>query len=255
MSRVLEGQKRNFLFIVMLGVILILAVLLVWNLMGNKGETKNSVEGAAAASSSSAPSGGGQPSSASSSSATGRGDHKCDVPVAPDKAFSAELPSDYRFETTTHGVIYPISAQYGPTYKPGMVVGYCFAHNPTGAALAASQGSTIVGDTRATEAELRGLYSSRIAADLHSAPNSNTERVHARIAGYDIENYSPEKATIGIVVIAKDSDGKNTGFKVSIPLIWEDNDWKIDTDKKPEPSPLTKEPTYIFKAQGGSQSS
>ena len=176
------------------------------------------------------------------------------MPVAPDKAFSAELPSDYRFETTTRGVIYPISAQYGPTYKPG-VVGYCFAHNPTGAALAASQGSTIAGDTRATEAELRGLYSSRIAADLQYAPDYNAERVHARIAGYDIENYSPEKATIGIVVIAKDSDGKNTGFKVSIPLIWEDNDWKIDTDKKPEPSPLTKEPTYIFKAQGGSQSS
>ena len=250
MSRVLEGQKRNFLFIVMLGVILILAILLVWNLMGNKGETKNSAEGAS--SSSSAPSDGGQQTS---TPPTGRGNHKCDVPVAPDKAFSAELPSDYRFETTTHGVIYPISAQYGPTYKPGMVVGYCFAHNPTGAAMAASQGSTIVGDTRATEAELRGLYSSRIAADLHSAPNSNTEHVNARIAGYDIESYSPEKATIGIVVIAKDSDGKNTGFKVSIPLIWEDNDWKIDTDKKPEPSPLTKEPTYIFKAQGGSQSS
>ena len=250
MSRMSEVQKRNLAFIFMLCVILMLAVLLVWNLMGNKGENKNSAEGAA--SSSSAPSDGGQQSSVPSSNATGRGDHKCDVPVAPDKAFSAELPSDYRFETTTHGVIYPISAQYGPTYKPG-VVGYCFAHNPTGAALAASQGSTIVGDTRATEAELRGLYSSRIAADLHSAPNSNTERVNARIAGYDIENYSPEKATIGIVVIAKDSDGKNMGFKVSIPLIWEDNDWKIDTDKKPEPSPLTKEPTHIFKAQGGSQ--
>ena len=250
MPDVSKSRGRNFLFIVMLGVILILAILLVWNLMGNKGETKNSAEGAS--SSSSAPSDGGQQTS---TPPTGRGNHKCDVPVAPDKAFSAELPSDYRFETTTHGVIYPISAQYGPTYKPGMVVGYCFAHNPTGAALAASQGSTIVGDTRATEAELRGLYSSRIAADLHSAPNSNTEHVNARIAGYDIESYSPEKATIGIVVIAKDSDGKNTGFKVSIPLIWEDNDWKIDTDKKPEPSPLTKEPTYIFKAQGGSQSS
>ena len=248
MPDVSKSRGRNFLFIVMLGVILILAILLVWNLMGNKGETKNSAEGAS--SSSSAPSDGGQQTS---TPPTGRGNHKCDVPVAPDKAFSAELPSDYRFETTTHGVIYPISAQYGPTYKPGMVVGYCFAHNPTGAALAASQGSTIVGDTRATEAELRGLYSSRIAADLHSAPNSNTEHVNARIAGYDIESYSPEKATIGIVVIAKDSDGKNTGFKVSIPLIWEDNDWKIDTDKKPEPSPLTKEPTHMFKAQGGSQ--
>ena len=250
MSRVLEGQKRNFLFIVMLGVILILAVLLVWNLMGNKGETKNSVEGAAA-SSSPAPSEGGQQTS---TPPTGRGDHKCDVPVAPDKAFSAELPSDYRFETTTRGVIYPISAQYGPTYKPG-VVGYCFAHNPTGAALAASQGSTIAGDTRATEAELRGLYSSRIAADLQYAPDYNAERVHARIAGYDIENYSPEKATIGIVVLTKDSEGKNTGFKILMTVVWEDNDWKVDNNNAENATPLTKEPTYIFKAQGGSQSS
>ena len=251
MSRVIEGQKRNFLFIVMLGVILILAVLLVWNLMGNKGETKNSAEGAAAASSSSAPSGSGQQTS---TPPTGRGDHKCDVPVAPDKAFSAELPSDYRFETTTRGVIYPISAQYGPTYKPG-VVGYCFAHNPTGAALAASQGSTIAGDTRATEAELRGLYSSRIAADLQYAPDYNAERVHARIAGYDIENYSPEKATIGIVVLTKDSEGKNTGFKILMTVVWEDNDWKVDNNNAENVTPLTKEPTYIFKAQGGSQSS
>ena len=249
MSRVLEGQKRNFLFIVMLGVILILAVLLVWNLMGNKGETKNA-EGAAAASSS-APSGSGQQTS---TPPTGRGDHKCDVPVAPDKAFSAELPSDYRFETTTRGVIYPISAQYGPTYKPG-VVGYCFAHNPTGAALAASQGSTIAGDTRATEAELRGLYSSRIAADLQYAPDYNAERVHARIAGYDIENYSPEKATIGIVVLTKDSEGKNTGFKILMTVVWEDNDWKVDNNNAENATPLTKEPTYIFKAQGGSQNS
>ena len=249
MSRVLEGQKRNFLFIVMLGVILILAVLLVWNLMGNKGETKNSAGGVS--SSSSAPSEGGQQTS---TPPTGRGNHKCDVPVAPDKAFSAELPSDYRFETTTRGVIYPISAQYGPTYKPG-VVGYCFAHNPTGAALAASQGSTIAGDTRATEAELRGLYSSRIAADLQYAPDYNAERVHARIAGYDIENYSPEKATIGIVVLTKDSEGKNTGFKILMTVVWEDNDWKVDNNNAENATPLTKEPTYIFKAQGGSQSS
>ena len=63
---------RNFLFIVMLGVILMLAVLLVWNLMGNKGETKSSAEGAAV-SLSSATSGGGQQTS---TPPTGRGDHK-----------------------------------------------------------------------------------------------------------------------------------------------------------------------------------
>ena len=45
MPNVSKIRGRNFLFIAMLGVILILAVLLVWNLMGNKGETKNSAEG------------------------------------------------------------------------------------------------------------------------------------------------------------------------------------------------------------------
>ncbi|PAK58290.1 hypothetical protein B9K02_12625, partial [Lentilactobacillus kefiri] len=70
----------------MLGVILILAILLVWNLMGNKGETKNSAEGAAA-SSSSAPSGSGQQTG---TPPTGRGDHKCDLPVASEKEFSVE---------------------------------------------------------------------------------------------------------------------------------------------------------------------
>ena len=42
MSRMSEVQKRNLAFIFMLCVILMLAVLLVWNLMGNKGENKNS---------------------------------------------------------------------------------------------------------------------------------------------------------------------------------------------------------------------
>jgi len=159
MSRVLEGQKRNFLFIVMLGVILILAILLVWNLMGNKGETKNSAGGVS--SSSSAPSEGGQQTS---TPPTGRGDHKCEVPVASEKEFSVEAPSDYRFKKTYDGIKYPVSATYGPTYTPG-VVGYCFAHNPTGAAMAAITYMAAESDINATEAERRGLLSKRVAAE------------------------------------------------------------------------------------------
>ena len=69
------------------------------------------------------------------------------------------------------------------------------------------------------------------------------------------ENYSPEKATIGIVVLTKDSEGKNTGFKILMTVVWEDNDWKVDNNNAENATPLTKEPTYICKAQGGSQSS
>jgi len=247
MSRVIEGRKRNFLFIVMLGVILILAVLLVWNLMGNKGETKSSAEGAAAASSRSAPSGGGQQTSTPS---TGRGDHKCDVPVAPDKAFSAELPSDYQFKKTYDGIKYPVSATYGPTYTPG-VVGYCFAHNPAGAAMAAITYMAAESDINATEAERRGLLSKRVAAEYKpEAPESHpADSADARIAGYDIKSYSPERAVVDAVFLWK-SDGQNHIAKFSVPMVWEDGDWRVDAvESEIHLETVEHMPSQVFKAQ------
>ena len=249
MSRVLEGQKRNFLFIVMLGVILILAVLLVWNLMGNKGETKNSAEGAAAASSS-APSGSGQPSSASSSSATGRGDHKCDVPVASDKAFSGEAPSDYQFKTSAVGIVYPVSASVGPTYTPA-VVGYCFAHNPAGAAMAAAQVTAVMGDSRASGEELKGLFSASVRESLDMSAAKPVR--DTRIAGYEVEQYSPERAKIGVVVlVTREGESKQTAVKFTLPLVWENDDWKVDVNPDTvEPVLVTRVPGQVFKANGG----
>ena len=246
MSRVLEGQKRNFLFIVMLGVILILAVLLVWNLMGNKGETKNSAEGAAAASSSSAPSDGGQQTS---TPPTGRGDHKCDVPVAPDKAFSAEVPSDYQFKTSAVGIVYPVSASVGPTYTPA-VVGYCFAHNPAGAAMAAVQITAIGGDSRASEAEMKELLSASAGEGFHisvAEPVQNT-----RVAGCEIEQYSPEQAKVGVVaLVTPKGGGEQQALKVTIPVVWENDDWKVDVKPSTlKPVLVTRVPGQVFKANG-----
>ena len=242
-------RGRNFLFIVMLGVILILAVLLVWNLMGNKGETKSSAEGAAAASSS-APSGSGQPSSASSSSATGRGDHKCDVPVASDKAFSGEVPSDYQFKTSAVGIVYPVSASVGPTYTPA-VVGYCFAHNPAGAAMAAVQITAIGGDSRASGEELKGLFSASVRESLDMSAAKPVR--DTRIAGYEVEQYSPERAKIGVVVlVTREGESKQTAVKFTLPLVWENDDWKVDVNPDTvEPVLVTRVPGQVFKANGG----
>ena len=249
MPNVSKIRGRNFLFIVMLGVILILAVLLVWNLMGNKGETKNSAEGAAAASSS-APSGSGQPSSASSSSATGRGDHKCDVPVAPDKAFSGEAPSDYQFKTSTVGIVYPVSASAGPTYTPA-VVGYCFAHNPAGAAMAAAQVTAVMGDSRASGEELKGLFSASVRESLDMSAAKPVR--DTRIAGYEVEQYSPERAKIGVVVlVTREGESKQTAVKFTLPLVWENDDWKVDVNPDTvEPVLVTRVPGQVFKANGG----
>ena len=249
MPDVSKSRGRNFLFIVMLGVILILAVLLVWNLMGNKGETKNSAEGAAAASSS-APSGSGQPSSASSSSATGRGDHKCDVPVASDKAFSGEVPSDYQFKTSAVGIVYPVSASVGPTYTPA-VVGYCFAHNPAGAAMAAAQVTAVMGDSRASGEELKGLFSASVRESLDMSAAKPVR--DTRIAGYEVEQYSPERAKIGVVVlVTREGESKQTAVKFTLPLVWENDDWKVDVNPDTvEPVLVTRVPGQVFKANGG----
>ena len=249
MSRMSEVQKRNLAFIFMLCVILMLAVLLVWNLMGNKGETKNSAEGAAAASSS-APSGSGQPSSASSSSATGRGDHKCDVPVASDKAFSGEAPSDYQFKTSTVGIVYPVSASAGPTYTPA-VVGYCFAHNPAGAAMAAAQVTAVMGDSRASGEELKGLFSASVRESLDMSAAKPVR--DTRIAGYEVEQYSPERAKIGVVVlVTREGESKQTAVKFTLPLVWENDDWKVDVNPDTvEPVLVTRVPGQVFKANGG----
>ncbi len=248
MPDVSKSRGRNFLFIVMLGVILILAVLLVWNLMGNKGETKNSAEGAA--SSSSAPSDGGQQSSVPSSNATGRGDHKCDVPVAPDKAFSGEVPSDYQFKTSAVGIVYPVSASVGPTYTPA-VVGYCFAHNPAGAAMAAAQVTAVSGDSRASGEELKDLFSASVRESLDMSAAKPVR--DTRIAGYEVEQYSPERAKIGVVVlVTREGESKQTAVKFTVPLVWENDDWKVDVNPDAvEPVLVTRVPGQVFKANGG----
>ena len=248
MSRMSEVQKRNLAFIFMLCVILMLAVLLVWNLMGNKGENKNSAEGAA--SSSSAPSDGGQQSSVPSSNATGRGDHKCDVPVAPDKAFSGEAPSDYQFKTSTVGIVYPVSASAGPTYTPA-VVGYCFAHNPAGAAMAAAQVTAVMGDSRASGEELKGLFSASVRESLDMSAAKPVR--DTRIAGYEVEQYSPERAKIGVVVlVTREGESKQTAMKFTLPLVWENDDWKVDVNPDTvEPVLVTRVPGQVFKANGG----
>ncbi len=247
MPDVSKSRGRNFLFIAMLGVILILAVLLVWNLMGNKGETKNSAEGAAVASSSSAPSEGGQQTS---TPPTGRGDHKCDVPVAPDKAFSGEVPSDYQFKTSAVGIVYPVSASVGPTYTPA-VAGYCFAHNPAGAAMAAVQITAIGGDSRASEAEMKELLSASAGEGFHisvAEPVQNT-----RVAGYEIEQYSPEQAKVGVVaLVTPKGGGEQQALKVTIPVVWENDDWKVDVKPSTlKPVLVTRAPEQVFKANGG----
>ena len=170
--------------------------------------------------------------------------------MAPDKAFSGEAPSDYQFKTSTVGIVYPVSASAGPTYTPA-VVGYCFAHNPAGAAMAAAQVTAVMGDSRASGEELKGLFSASVRESLDMSAAKPVR--DTRIAGYEVEQYSPERAKIGVVVlVTREGESKQTAVKFTLPLVWENDDWKVDVNPDTvEPVLVTRVPGQVFKANGG----
>ena len=146
--------------------------------------------------------------------------------------------------------MYPVSASAGPTYTPA-VAGYCFAHNPAGAAMAAAQVTAVSGDSRASGEELRDLFSASVRENLDMSAAKPVR--DTRIAGYEVEQYSPERAKIGVVVlVTREGESKQTAVKFTVPLVWENDDWKMNA--KPdavEPVLVTRVPGQVFKVNGG----
>ena len=261
MSDMSKSRGRNFLFIVMLGVILILAILLVWNLMGNKGETKNSAGSASESSASSSTASGGVTagpqfpdvsplpttgSSAGALSVESDGHAKCDVKVDPDKAFSAEVPSDLRWDKTASGISYPMSTSVGPLYRPGYV-GQCYAHSPSGAAMAAINYTAAVNDNRTTEKERRLLLSQRLAAGEEPFAPGDGGGYKMVLIGYAVSSYSTDKAKITVYILNSDN-GENSLSKVDFSFVWENGDWKADTPESDyRMQPAMETPPQIFK--------
>ena len=85
---------------------------------------------------------------------------------------------------------------------------------------------------------------------LNEAPESHpADSADARIAGYDIKSYSPERAVVDAVFLWK-SDGQNHIAKFSVPMVWEDGDWHVDAvESEIHLETVEHMPSQVFKAQ------
>lgn len=171
----------------------------------------------------------------------------CDVKVPAGKEFSAEVPSDFTWAATSDGARYPVSRTYGPTVQVGHT-GQCFAHNPTGAAMAAIAALHGQSDSQASEAERRALLSSRLSSQTLDTPS--TERIDSQVYGYTIQGYSTERATIQVAVLYRAPQHQVVRF--TIRVVWESGDWRFDSEESEiNPSIVTETgelSTQIFKA-------
>lgn len=183
---------------------------------------------------------------AASSSASTNHRAVCDVKVPTGKESSAEVPSDYTWAATSDGAQYPVSAIYGPTVKVGKT-GQCFAHNPTGAAMAAISLLHAQSDPQISEAERRALLSARTSND--PLDNPTPQSLDMQVFGYEVQSYSPEQATVQFAILSRSP--RRVVVQFTIRVVWEDGDWRFDSDDSEIKAKVLTDtnqlPSHVFK--------
>ncbi|WP_298592559.1 hypothetical protein [uncultured Rothia sp.] len=223
---VLRSRRSSIFF--MVGV-LVIAGLLAVKVIFFPEQSRESA--APSASASASPSLSAVAASAGSVGADGRA--VCDVPVPAGKEFSAEVPEDYVWEQTPSGVHYPVSATYGPTVRQGRM-GQCFAHNPTGAAMAAINALTVAGNQEIPAADRRAIFSSRYAGKpdpWEGEDEDVSSDVSAMVYGFGIQGYSTERATVKVYTLAQSNTGETVSAWMPVRMVWENGDWRFDSEK------------------------
>lgn len=130
-----------------------------------------------------------------------------------------------------NAIAYPTSATYGPASSEG-AARTCFQQSPTGAlffaANAVAQGSDIATAEEWMEVALsEGPYRDTFLAQGAGADGGAGTRL--QIAGFKILSYDGSKATIDIAARFSGS-GETAVISAMYYLIWEDGDWKIDSN-------------------------
>lgn len=169
----------------------------------------------------------------------------CDMPESD----STAVPADIEWESSG-GVSWPQSASVGPTAEnDGFAT--CFERSPRGAALA---GATMLYSMAEHEpADAMAFYvtdSPGRSALLAAVGNSTSGEFVAglqesgvSLAGFNVLEYSPERATIQLVSNAPRS---LTGFHAApLTLVWVDGDWRL----KPQDDGSLGAPTPIRAGQ------
>lgn len=223
-KNLLKSRKTSVLFI--LGVAVLGGLLAVKVLFFPQNPRESA---APSLSASAAPSLSAVASSSASVGADGRA--VCDVKVPAGKEFSAELPEDYVWEQTADDIHYPVSATYGPAVRQGRL-GQCFAHNPTGAAMAAINASIVLGNPEISNR--RVILSSRFDGRAEPwAPDGEKdgEKILVALYAYSIQGYSHDRATVKVYMMAQKPGGSISIGWVPIRMVWENGDWRLDSEE------------------------
>jgi hypothetical protein len=147
----------------------------------------------------------------------------CDVPEG-DTSSKPAMPKDLRWEADK-GWTWPVSDTYGPT-KTKDGYGVCFARSPLGAALTAvsMNASANLISARKT-VELYTMDSKGKEVLLAKTPNEPAATSPASFAGFIVDSFTEDEASITLVIATPASSSGYTGLPLTFR--WIDGDWKL----------------------------
>jgi len=182
-------------------------------------------------------------SSSTTATTTGTG-ASCSLPAG-----NQAVP-DYTPAGITWQIFQTIALPYSPTYGPQHVSGdiaRCYAHDPTGALIAATQLSarvvaspnTDVAEQQVVPGPGRAAFIAKDSQALKNQQGGNTPGSFAQFAGFKYVTYTPATAVVELV-----TQGSNGGYQAeAVTVAWTNGDWKLvlqpDGSTSPNAFPVT----------------
>ncbi|QGG39909.1 hypothetical protein [Aeromicrobium yanjiei] len=154
-----------------------------------------------------------------------RSSSACGLPDSQDTALTDAPDAEWKILGTS---AVPQNESTGPAQVEDDIP-RCFARSPEGALFAATWLTVLLNEPRfASEALVRSRMVPGPALDafLASDDGGATTKIPAQIAGFRIEDYSPDRSTVS--VIARLTDGPDSGglLQIVMTMVWQEGDWK-----------------------------
>lgn len=195
---------------------------------------RNDEPGAATPSSSSSPS---APSSTTTATEEGTQESVCGIPGSDDTALGTAPESKWELMGTM--AVPSAPETHGPGESTDTGVPFCFAQSPTGALYAAANifASTMHGDPLSfyeqlvADSEARDEALAALAGE--DQPSPSTDEQSFQIQGFQLDRYSNTSATVSLgFEIENGAVGS-----ITLPLVWEEGDWKLLIEQSGAPEP------------------
>jgi hypothetical protein len=163
------------------------------------------------------------PTSIAAPSKAGGSSSACGLPDGTSTTLGDPPDSTWKIVGTT---AVPSNKSTGPASFEGGVP-KCFSRSPAGALFAAAWLTALLNEPQYATPELvraRFLPGPEVDAMLADG-GGQTTKIPAQIAGFRVEDYSPDRATISVVT--RLSDGPNAGqlLQIVMTMVWSEGDW------------------------------